>query len=683
MSSPVTRFTQDNRFLSITTPLGTDALVLTSFQGTEGISVPFRFDAELVAERDATIDLKKLVGQKVTITIINAAGSPRYINGVVNSASQGGMDDWFKSYRAEIVPTLAFLRHRVDIRIFQSKSVTDIIEHVFKDAGLTDYKLQTNATYPQLDYCVQYNESDFAFVSRLMEEYGIFYFFQHEKSKHTLVLADQTSVHKPCPGQAKARYQRTTGGALPDDVVTSWETRHEFRPGKFTLTDYNFETPNSNLTVSDPTTVKVADNDKYELYAYPGEYGKKGDGDALARVRMQEEEMHTVVAIGSSTCRGFTSGFRFTLAEHYDAANGDWLLTEVSHSASNDMSARGSTESTEVHYGNRFTCIPFATPYRPDRLTSRPVVHGLQPAVVVGESGEEIWVDKYGRVKVQFFWDRIGKKNEQSSCWVRVAQPWAGKNWGFVQLPRIGQEVMVAFEEGNPDRPLIVGSVYNADQMPPYALPANQTQSGVKTRSSKDGGTDNYNELRFEDKKGSEEILIHAERALRTEIEANETRTIGHDRTTTIEGNDSKTIKKGDDTSLIKEGAFFHTLEKGDYQLYLKDGAIMTVIDQGDQKTKLSNGDQSLTLDTGNQTIALKLGSQSTKADVGSITLEAMQSIELKVGQSSVKIDQMGVTIKGMQVQIEAQLQAQMKGLMTEISADAILQAKGSITMIN
>lgn len=684
MSSPVTGFTQDSRLLSITTPLGKDAFLLASLVGSEGISTPFRFDVELVSDRVTKIDLKQLVGQKVTITIADAAGKSRYINGVVSSASQGGMDDVFKSYRAEIVPTLALLRHRVDIRIFQRKSVTDIIEQVFKDAGLTDYKLQTNATYNPLDYCVQYNESDFVFVSRLMEEHGIFYFFQHEQSGHTLVLADQSSAHKPCPGQSEARYQRTTGGALEDDVVNSWETRREFRSGKFTLTDYNFETPSSSLLVSDPTTVRVADNDKYELYSYPGDYQKKADGDTLARVRMQAEEVNSVVAAGGSTCRAFASGYRFSLTEHFESAvNGDWVLTEVSHNASVGLFARDSAAQSGDHYSNRFTCIPFATPYRPDRLTPRPVVHGLQPAVVVGQSGEEIWVDKYGRVKVQFFWDRAGKKNEQSSCWVRVAQPWAGKQWGFVQLPRIGQEVLVAFEEGNPDRPVIVGSVYNAEQMPPYALPDNQTQSGFKSRSSKGGGADNFNELRFEDKKGSEEVYFKAEKDHTGLIKNDETWNVQHDRTTTIKNNDTRTVSEGNDATTVTKGNQTVDIDKGNQTTTLGEGNQVADIKMGNHEVKVEQGNQTVEIQMGNQTIKLGMGNQSTKLDLGSVSTEAMQSIELKVGQSSIKVDQMGVTIGGMMIKIEGQVQTEVKGLITQISADAMLAAKGAITMIN
>ncbi|HEV2181022.1 MAG TPA: type VI secretion system tip protein VgrG [Gemmatimonadaceae bacterium] len=683
-------FTHDDRLLALTTPLGKDKLLLAGFSGSEGISMPFRFDLSLMAT--ATVDGTKVIGQPVTVTVADAnGGDARYINGVVSAFAQTGMDSTFVWYRAHVVPLLSLLTRRVDIRIFQQKSVTDVIEAVLKE-GNVDYKLNVTGSYQPLEYCVQYRETDFAFVSRLMEEYGIFYFFTHTDSKHTLVLGDGSSAHQPCAGQETARFHSTSSGSSDEDTVSSWELQHEFRTGKYTLTDYNMETPSTSLTVSEPTTVKLGDNDKYEAYDFPGDYGKKSDGDALVRVRMQEQEARTVVGSGSSSCRAFSSGSRFTLSEHPQSGNdGQYVLTVVSHSASNGSFVSGNS-GPAPHYWNTFTCIPFAAPFRPERVTPRPLAYGLQSALVVGSSGEEIWVDKYGRVKVQFFWDRQGKKNEQSSCWVRVAQPWAGKNWGFVAWPRIGQEVLVAFESGDPDRPVIVGSLYNAEQMPPYALPANQTQTGIKTRSSKGGGTDNFNELRFEDKKGSEEILIHAEKALTTEVEADEVRTIGHDRTTNIEGNDSKTIKKGDEKSVIKEGNFMHNLNKGDYQLYLQQGTMLTVLDDGDQKTSLTNGahkthlqngDHSLEIDVGDMKIAVHTGDQSTKCDAGSITFDALQSIELKVGQSSIKVDQMGVTIQGMMIKIEGQVQTEVKGLITQISADAMLQAKGSITMIN
>jgi type VI secretion system secreted protein VgrG len=688
----VSDFTQDGRLLSISTSLGKDKLLLAGLTGTEGLSMPFHFELALLAPQPASINSAKMIGQHVTVTIADAeGGDARYINGVVSAFAQTGSDPTFVSYRAQVVPVLALLKRRADIRIFQQKSVIDVVETIFKEAGV-DYQANVTGTYAALDYCVQYRETDLAFVSRLMEENGIFYFFTHGESKHTLVLADGSSAHQPCPGQSNARFHSTSSGAADDDVVSSWELQYEFQTGKYSLTDYNFQTPSAGLLASEATTVKMGDNDKYEMYDFPGVYGAKADGNTLTRIRMQEQEARTSVGSGAGSCRAFTSGYRFTLGEHPQSENnGTYVLTLISHSASNGTFEAGGG-GRPAHYWNTFTCIPFATPFRPARVTPRPVAHGMQSAVVVGSSGEEIWVDKYGRVKVQFFWDRVGKNNEQSSCWVRVAQPWAGKNWGFVAWPRIGQEVLVAFEAGNPDRPVIVGSLYNAEQMPPYDLPANQTQTGIKTRSSKEGGAENFNELRFEDKKGSEQILIHAERTLTTEVEGDELRTIGHDRTTKIEGNDSKTIKKGDEGSVIKEGNFLHNLEKGDYQLYLQQGTVLTVLDDGDHKTSLTNGNKvthlkngnhSLEIDVGDMKIAIHTGDQSTKADAGGITFDALQAIELTVGQSSLKISQQGITISGMMVSIEGQIQCEMKGMMTSISADAMLQAKGGITMIN
>ena len=676
-------FTHDDRLLQLTTPLGKDELLLAGFSGSEGISTPFRFDLSLMATRDTTIDAKKLVGQAMTVTITDAiGGDARYINGVVSTFAQTGSDTTFVWYRAQIVPGLALLTRRADIRIFQQKSVTDVIEAVLKEGGI-DYKLNTTGTYQPLEYCVQYRETDFAFVSRLMEAHGIFYFFTHTDSKHTLVLADSSSAHQPCAGSDTTRFHSTKSGSSDEDTVSAWELQHEFRTGKYTLTDYNMETPSTSLTVSEPTTVKLGDNDKYEVYDFPGAYGKKSDGDTLVRVRMQDQEARTVVASGSGSCRAFTSGYRFTLGEHPQSANnGQYVLTVVSHSASNG-SFVSANEGPAPHYWNTFTCIPFATPFRPERVTPRPMAYGLQSAVVVGSSGEEIWVDKYGRVKVQFFWDRQGKKNEQSSCWVRVAQPWAGKNWGFVAWPRMGQEVLVAFESGDPDRPIIVGSLYNAEQMPPYALPANQTQTGIKSRSSKGGGTDNYNELRFEDKKGSEEIHVQAEKDLTTVVKNDETREIRNDRTTTIAANDTKTIKKGNESTTIEQGDQSTKLKNGDHYLELTLGDSSTILHQGDHDTQLKQGDQTVTLTTGNQSIKLSMGNQTTKLDLGAVSTEAMQGIELKVGQSSIKIDQMGVTIQGMMIKIEGQIQTEVKGLMTQINADAMLQAKGAITMIN
>ena len=428
-----------------------------------------------------------MIGQKVTISVVQTDGSKRYLNGVVSRFALTGKDDRFTHYYMEIVPWLWSLTRQADCRIFQNMTIPDILMKVFKDRGFSDFRNSLQGSFEQREYCVQYRETDFNFVSRLMEQYGIYFFFEHEKAKHTLVLGNAPTVHKPCPLQSKARLD-FTGVALGhrDDVVSAWHLEQELRPGKYSLTDYNFETPATNLLANEETVFKVAGNDKYDIYDYPGIYTKKDAGQTITKIRMQEDETGHLIATGSSNCRTFISGYRFDLTGHsVSDMNQTYLLTEVQHSATVGGSYSGPRDSSGEDYSNHFTCIAYSTPYRPPRLTPRPFVQGPQTAVVVGKSGEEIWTDKYGRVKVQFFWDREGKKDENSSCWVRVSQPWAGKNWGSINIPRIGQEVIVEFLEGDPDRPIITGRVYNADQMPPYQLADNQTRTTFMTRSSK------------------------------------------------------------------------------------------------------------------------------------------------------------------------------------------------------
>jgi type VI secretion system secreted protein VgrG len=528
--------TQADRLIGIATPLGDDVLLLQSFAGNESISQLFHFEAELVSE-DPSIAFDRLVGKAVSIRIAMWDGEERFLHGHVSRFTQSSQDSRFTYYRAQIVPWLWFLTRTADCRIFQNMSVPDIMSKIFSDLGFSDFRLDLEGTYDPLDYCVQYRETDFNFVSRLMEQYGIFYFFEHEKTKHTLVLGDSPSANKPCAAQSSARYAPSSGALPTEDLITACQVDQELRPGKYALTDYNFETPSTSLAASVASVVEVGGNERFEVYDYPGEYEKKGQGDGLVKLRIQEEEATNFVLSGSSTCRAFTSGHRFDLHEHYRRdLNQAYALINIQHSASAGAYYSSDGASTEGEtYSNTFTASPHSFPYRAPRRTPKPVVQGTQTAVVVGPSGEEIYTDKYGRVKVQFHWDREGKHNEHSSCWIRVSQPWAGKNWGSVSLPRIGQEVIVDFLEGDPDHPIITGRVYNAEQMPPYALPANQTQSGTKSRSSKGGGAANFNEIRMEDKKGSEELYIHAEKDENHIVENDQSLSVGRDKTSKID----------------------------------------------------------------------------------------------------------------------------------------------------
>ncbi len=529
-------YTQQNRLIAIDTPLGEDVLLLRGFHGSEAISRLFQFELDLLSE-NRSISFDNLVGKSVTLRVTLADGSNRYWNGVVSRFSQGSYEKGFTQYHAVMVPWLWFLSRTADCRIFQNKKAPDIIQQIFKDLNFSDYKLQLYGSFVEREYCVQYRETDFNFVSRLMEEEGIFYFFEHENGKHTLVLANDPAAQKPCPNQPSVRYALTPGTWQEEDIILEWRQEQEVRPGKYSVTDYNFETPSSNLAAS------VKGKDTYEIYDYPGEYRKRADGDSLARIRLQEQEMPRVVARGSSDCRAFTTGYLFDLKGHYrNDVNQSYLLTAISHVATQggDYTSASTAGSGDFSYSNSFECIPASTPFRPPRLTPAPFVQGCQTAVVVGPGGEEIFTDKYGRVKVQFYWDRVGKRNENSSCWMRVSYPWAGKGWGAIAIPRIGQEVIVDFLEGDPDQPIITGRVYNAGEMPPYGLPGEGVISGVKSNSTKGGG--GYNEFIFDDTKGSELIRVHGQKDRQEKIEHNESVTIGNDRTESVGHDESITI---------------------------------------------------------------------------------------------------------------------------------------------
>ena len=630
-------YTQENRLIALETPLGDDVLLLQGFTGSEAISRMFQFHLDLLSE-NRSIAFSDIVGKRVTVKVSLASGDERFFNGFVSRFAQSGSDARFTYYQMEVVPWLWFLTRNADCRIFQNMTIPDIIQKVFKDRGFTDFKLALTGSFEPREYCVQYRETDFNFVSRLMEQYGIFYFFEHEASKHTLVLGNSPSAHQPCPNQPTASYNASVGDLDDEDVVTGWHMEQELRTGKYSLTDYNFETPSTSLLSSDPTVFSVDGNNAFEIYDYPGIYLTKSQGDGLTKIRMQEEEAPHLVVTGTSVCRAFTPGYKFTLSDHYRKdMDDDYLLTEVQHTASVARSyTLGETEKGE-NYSNHFTCIRASVPFRPPRITPKPVVQGPQPALVVGKSGEEIWVDKYGRVVVQFYWDRLGKDNEKSSCWIRVSQPWAGKNWGAMWIPRIGQEVIVSFMEGDPDRPLITGRVYNAEQMPPYTLPDNQTQSGFKSRSSKGGSPSNYNEIRFEDKKGSEHFLIHAERLKMETVEADSVETVGHDRWLTVENDQKEIIKNNKNLHVNKDH-----LEKIDGTMHLH---VVT-----DQKQKV-DGDQNNHV-VGN--LNEKIG-QSASLDVGmnlsekvgmNQALDAGMNIYLKAGLNLVLEAGMAITLK-------------------------------------
>lgn len=673
-------YVQADRHLTVATPLGEDALLLTEFDGSEGLSQLFRFRLGVIAENGTAVDFEKLLGQKITATLALAGGEARHFNGICSRVGEGVPDATFTPYQLEIVPQPWFLTRIAQSRIFQQVTVPDILKQVFQGLDV-DYQLQ--GTYEPRDFCAQYRETDFAFASRLMEEEGIFYFFKHRADGHTMVLGDDPQAHPDLPIVSRIEFEDAEGGVREPDRIHAWEKSQELRSGKVTLWDHCFELPHKHLEADKPTLesalvggvthkLKVGRNDRLELYDYPGGYAQRFDGidpgggeraadlskifadnQRTVGLRMQEEAAQALLIRGSGYCRYLASGHKFTLARR-GAADGQYVVVGVHHVAKlagDYRSGRGG----ELAYENSFTCIPAALPFRPVRSTPRPVVHGTQTAVVVGPAGDEIFCDKYGRVKVQFHWDRQGQNDANSSCWVRVGTPWAGRQWGAIHIPRVGQEVLIAFEEGDPDRPIIVGGVYNADQMPPYTLPDNKTQSGLKSRSTLSGTPDNFNELRFEDKKGSEQVYFHAEKDFDRVVENNDTLQVGVPGPSMVEGSQTTTIYK-DRTETIKTG---------------------------NETLDIKMGNRTVVIHMGNDSLTLKMGNQTTKLDLGASSTEAMQSIELKVGQSSIKVDQMGVTIKGMKLSFEGMMMTEVKAPITQINGDAMLKCQGGITMIN
>ncbi len=551
----------DGRNITVSTALG-DKLLFTQMEGFDEISQCFRYDTGLVS-KDINIKAEDILGTPATISI-RTDSDKRFFHGVVAEFSFHEYRDDYAHYRAVLRPWLWFLTNRSDNRIFQKKSVIEIIEEVFKPYTNAKVEKRLKKSYPPRDYCVQYRETDLNFVQRLMEHEGIFYHFDHADGEHTLVLSDANASVKDAAGYETIKFRSETDNVTAlDDVIHTLLPRASVRSGTYVHTDYDFKKPATDLmTKSDaPKSHEAA---KGELYHYPGDYIEVGDGEPLAAIRLEEAQAPHVRVAATGNVRGLWSGVSFSLEEFERESDNQKYLVLRSDYQMWDEEHRAGMERTDEGIRVRLVLQPHALTFRPERRTPSPLMSGPQTAVVVGPSGEEIFTDAYSRVKVQFHWDRLGGKDENSSCFVRVSSVWAGSGWGFIQIPRIGQEVIVDFLEGNPDAPIITGRVYNAAQMPPYGLPGSATQSGWKSNSSPGGG--GWNEMRFEDKAGSEEVYFQAQKDHNELIKNNESRAIGndfaedvghdakqdigHDRTETV-GNDKSVTVGHDQTTSI------------------------------------------------------------------------------------------------------------------------------------
>ena len=525
------------RAMEIVTPLGNDVLLFHRMTAREELSHLSEFEIDLLSEK-GDIAPGKILGKNVTVKLELHDDSTRHFNGYVTRFQQVGFHGRYHAYHATVRPWWWFLTRTADCRIFQDKTVPEIIKQVFGDHSVADFKDELTYTYRKRIYCVQYRETDFDFLSRLMEQEGIYYFFTHAQGRHTMVLADAYSAHAPAVGYETLQYIDSERVVRPEqEYISRWSYACEIQPGKYEIDDYDFERPGVDLTVRSKMAREHALAD-YEIYDYPGAYLQTADGDQYVGARIDELHAQFEIARGESNARGLAPGRLFKLTGQARAdQNREYLILAASYAMTFNEYETGDAQGATCTCG--FSALSSKQQFRPRRITRKPIVQGPQTAAVVGPAGDEIYTDKYGRVKVQFHWDRYGKKDENTSCWIRVSQPWAGKGWGSVSIPRIGQEVIVEFLEGDPDQPIITGRVYNGESMPPYSLPGEAVVSGLKTNTHKGKG---YNEMSMNDTAGKEKITIHGQYDMGTTVQHDQTTTVHNNRTDKIDVDDSETV---------------------------------------------------------------------------------------------------------------------------------------------
>ena len=669
--------------LVLSTPLGQDALQIRAFRGTEQISRPFQYELELVSD-DSDIEFDKIVGQQATVQLVlGGGGVHRYFNGYISRFALTRCLGHMTEYRATMVPWLWFLTRSADCRIFQEKAAPDIIKEIFQEHGFASaFDKGSLREHPKLSYCVQYRETDFNFVSRLMEAEGICYYFKHANGKHTLVMADSKNGHSTFDGYGMIPYQPPTQEFRGKETIHEWALEQEVQTGAYALNDFDFKNPRASVLLSTTKSPEQQSYPSYEIFDYPGGYMVKGDGEVYSRARIEELRAQGEIARGESDARGIATGCLFTLAGFPRADQcREYLITSVNYSIEcADEAASGAADGGGTGTCScTFTAIPADKPFRPPRITPKPAVKGPQTAIVVGKSGEEIWTDEFGRVRLQFHWDRYGKSDENSSCWVRVAQVWAGKTWGVIYTPRIGQEVIVEFLEGDPDQPIVTGRVYNKEQMPPYALPAGMTRSTIKSNSSKGGA--GFNEIRFEDKKGEEQIFIHAEGDMAVDVKKNRIEQTQKDQHLIV---GTEKDKIGDRFELVCRDDHLHVKQhhvehvEGNTQLTIgkgsADGGNLDVIVEKTKKEEVGeeshlhvkgdclekvDGDLSLTIGGKDHkkvgtAYAVDAGQEVHIKGGMKVIIEAGMQLSLKAAGSFVDIGPAGVSIQGIMVMINS-----------------------------
>lgn len=627
MSGAVVDVVREHALLAITTPLGPEVLIATACTGEEAISRPFRFWVDMLSARPR-IDPDSLLNKAVTMTLRRRKDgegvlSERHFNGIVSGFAATGISSrGLYGYRAEIVPRLWFASQTEDCRVFQNMTAVAIIEKILADVGVTDRDIRVVGDRPTREYTVQYNETDLAFITRLMEEEGYFYFFTSTENRHTLIIANANAVFVRI-ANAQMRYSPDGEDLL--DCVTAWEPKLATAHGIIKQADYDPEQPSKPLDATSNTVLQTEGKQRRDVFHWPARTMDSGQVTARVKRRIEAAEATASLIHGEGGHEGFIPGGRFTMAAAQGVEGGEYVLQSVAHHASDNSWM--STSDPQV-YHNSFVVFPAKRPWREPLRTPKPVMAGLYSAEVIGPSGEEIYSDKLGRVKVRFRWDHRRDATAEGSIWVRVVQPWTGNTWGSQFIPRVGTEVAVAFMDSDPDRPVVVGGLFNGKQLPTFPLPDQKTRSGLRTRSTPGGGSADFSELSFEDKSGDELVYLHAQKNLTVEAEHDETRDIGNNQTITVARDRSVTIKQGNDS------------------------------------------------------LDVSMGNISIKADLGQISLEAMQSITLKVGENSVTISQEGVSVNGLMLDLQGQMQATLTSLMTSIDGSAMTEISGGVMMI-
>lgn len=617
--------TQKSREIAVTCALGDDVLLMRRMSGSEGLSALSEYTLDLLSEK-ADIQIDKVLGTLLTVAVNQPQGGKRYFNGFVTRFAFTGRHGRYCAYQATVRPWLWFLTRSADCRIFQDKTVVEIIKQVFEAYSIADYDVSAlSGSYSALAYCVQYRETDFNFVSRLMEDAGIYYYFKSAQGRHTMVLADSYSAHEAISDYKTVPYAPGDEKAMREsEVVFDWLTAGEIQPGTFALSAFDFEKPSASASgslLAKSSISRSHDQSTHEMFDYPGWYTERSAGETLAQTRIEAFHANYQRIDAGSNARGLYPGGLFSLTDHPRSdQNGEVLIVSMDYRLASDDYESSPPEQPTPPFLCRLSAIGKGYTFRPQPNARKPVVRGPQTALVVGKSGEEIWTDKYGRIKVQFHWDRERPDDETSSCWVRVAQGWAGKKWGTLFIPRIGQEVIVSFLEGDPDQPIVTGSVYNAETMPPYTLPDNATRSTIKTNSSKGGG--GYNEIRFEDKKGSEQLFIHAEKNQDNRVKNDALEWIGNDRHLVVKNNMYQQV-----------GGALHTKISGNHNEKIEGAASLDVGGNIQHKAGANYA-----MDAG-ANVHIKAGAN--------LVIEAGASITLKAGGGFIVIGPASVAISG------------------------------------